>query len=262
MSANNPDNGVPALSLKHVSVCYGTHDVLEDINLTVADRSWLGIIGPNGGGKSTLLKAILGLVPVLSGSIEIFGRPPGKNPGVVGYVPQVSEFDKAFPITVEEAVLTARISRGLKPFFTYKPKDRKISQDLLNRVGLADLAKKRIAELSGGEFQKMMIARALAVQPRLLLLDEPTANVDANASEQVYDVLRTLKKKIAIVMVTHDMLAISSHIDRLACLNQNLIYHGEPHLDANTVSQLYGCPVDLIAHGVPHRVLQFHEEDH
>jgi zinc transport system ATP-binding protein len=262
MSRNNPVKDAPALSLKHVSVCYGTHEVLEDINLAVADRSWLGIIGPNGGGKSTLLKAILGLIPILSGSILVFGNPPGKNPGLVGYVPQVSEFDKAFPITVEEAVLTARINRSMKPFFSYTSQDHKISQRLLDRVGLADLAGKRIGELSGGEFQKMLIARALAVQPRILLLDEPTANVDASASEQVYDVLRTLKNKIAIVMVTHDMLAISSHIDQLACLNRKLIYHGEPHLDAKTVSQLYGCPVDLIAHGVPHRVLKSHEEDH
>ncbi|HEX3023430.1 MAG TPA: ATP-binding cassette domain-containing protein, partial [Lachnospiraceae bacterium] len=132
------------------------------------------------------------------------------------------------------------------------------AMELLDKVGIVDLANRQIAGLSGGEFQKMLIARALAVRPRLLLLDEPTASVDAIARAQIYDLLDTLNKDMTIVIVTHDLMVISSKVKKLACLNGTLVYHGEPELNDHVVNKLYGCPVDLIAHGVPHRVLKEH----
>ena len=133
-----------------------------------------------------------------------------------------------------------------------------MAYELIEKVGLKGLENRQISELSGGEFQKMLIARALTLKPRILLLDEPTANVDENARGQIYNLLAELNKDITIVLVTHDLFAVSSQVEKLACINGKLIYHGEPELSENIVNRLYGCPVDLIAHGVPHRVLRRH----
>ncbi|MEA4832799.1 MAG: ABC transporter ATP-binding protein [Oscillospiraceae bacterium] len=256
----NADTNNPAVIIKDLSVYYGQTPAIAGVCLDVADGEYLGIIGPNGGGKSTLLKAILGLVPVTSGTVRIYGNSIGKSRALIGYVPQFAVLDKKFPITLFEVVLTGCLKRGLSPFYRYTAKDRETAYSLLERVGISKLAKRQISDLSGGEFQKMLIARALAVNPRLLLLDEPTASVDAVSREQIYNLLAELNKSMTIVLVTHDLLAISSQVHRLACLNRQLVYHGEPELSQSVVNSLYGCPVDLIAHGVPHRVLKEHRE--
>jgi zinc transport system ATP-binding protein len=249
----------PAIHIDNLTVNYGQTPAIKGVCLDVPEGEYLGIIGPNGGGKSTLLKAILGLVPAASGTVQVFGHRPGEARGTVGYVPQFADLDKHFPITVEEVVLTGRLPAGLSPFFSYKPKDRTVTMELLEKVGIESLAKRRISYLSGGEFQKMLIARALAVEPKLLLLDEPTASVDALSREHIFSLLANLSRDMTIILVTHDLLAISSQVRRLACLNGQLVYHGEPELNEHIVNSLYGCPVDLIAHGVPHRVLGTHE---
>jgi len=250
----------PAVHIDNLSVYYGQTPALAGVCLDVADGEYLGIIGPNGGGKSTLLKAVLGLVPITSGAVEVYGYKPGKNTALIGYVPQISALDKQFPITLFEVVLTGRLKQGLSLFYKYSSKDKEAVRLLLEQVGIAGLANRQISELSGGEFQKMLIARALAVNPRLLLLDEPTASVDAGSRDQIYDLLAQLNKSMTIILVTHDLLAISSQVHRLACLSGNLVYHGEPELTEHIVNSLYGCQVDLIAHGVPHRVLKEHGE--
>lgn len=249
------------VEVKQLSVCYGKTQALKDITINVEKGEYLGIIGPNGGGKSTLLKALLGLMPFNSGSVKVFGVDPGKCGKQVGYVPQFSHFDKKFPINLNEVVLTGRQRSGLSPFFKYSKEDKQIVDNLLEKVGIADLKDRQISMLSGGEFQKMLIARALAVEPKLLILDEPTASVDASSREQIYDLLAQLNKNITIILVTHDLFAISSKVQRLACLNRDLVYHGEPELNQKIVNKLYGCPVDIIAHGVPHRVLKDHREE-
>ena len=249
-----------AVYIKNLSVYYGQTAALNDISLNVADGEYLGIIGPNGGGKSTLLKTMLGLVPVTCGEVEIYGKKSDKNSICIGYVPQFSSVDKQFPISGFEVVLTGRLNKRLLPFFSYNKNDKNEINELLEKVGILNLAQRRISDLSGGEFQKMLIARALALKPKLLLLDEPTASVDASSREQIFSLLAQLNKNMTIILVTHDLLAISSQVKKLACLNGKLIYHGEPELNSNIVNHLYGCPVDLIAHGVPHRVLKEHEE--
>ncbi|WP_353852664.1 ABC transporter ATP-binding protein [Dehalobacter restrictus] len=249
-----------AVHIDNLSVYYGQTPALAGVCLDVADGDYLGIIGPNGGGKSTLLKAILGLAPMIEGTVQIYGKSPEKSRTLVGYVPQFAAMDRRFPITLLEVVLTGRLKQGLTPFFRFTMKDKEIAHELLERVGIASLANRQIAELSGGEFQKMLIARALAVNPRLLLLDEPTASVDAVSRDQIYGLLAELNQNMTIILVTHDLLAISSQVHRLACLNGRLVYHGEPELSGEIVNNLYGCPVDLIAHGVPHRVLKEHGE--
>ena len=254
-------SGEYAVHIENLSVHYGHTPAIMGVCLDVSDGEYLGIIGPNGGGKSTLLKAILGLIPVSSGNISIYGGNAHKNRSLVGYVPQFALLNRKFPISLFEVVLTGHLKQGIAPFFRYSSKDNESVYTLLEKVGITDLANRQISELSGGEFQKMLIARALATNPKLLLLDEPTASVDAASLDQIYSLLAELNKNMTIILVTHDLLAVSSQVNRLACLNGQLVYHGEPELTEKVVNNLYGCPVDLIAHGVPHRVLRDHEEE-
>jgi zinc transport system ATP-binding protein len=249
-----------AVHIGDLSVYYGPTPALAGVCLDVSEGAFLGIIGPNGGGKSTLLKAILGLVPISSGTIEVYGKKPGEG-ACVGYVPQFGAIDRKFPISVLEVVLTGKLKPGLTPFFRYTKRDADEAREILEKVGLKGLAGRQISALSGGEFQKMLVARALIARPKLLLLDEPTASVDAVSREQIYSVLVDFNREMTIILVTHDLLAISAHVHELACLNLSLVYHGGPTLTEDVVSHLYGCPVDLIAHGVPHRVLKEHGGD-
>ncbi len=242
------------VSLEHVNVFYDEYMALQDINMCVEKGDFLGIIGPNGGGKSTLLKTMLGILKPVSGKIEV-------NSNKIGYVPQSSQANRNFPITVFDTVLMARNVHHHLITQRYNEKDYQIVKEQLAFVGMSGCEQRHIKELSGGEFQKVLIARALSVQPEVLILDEPTANIDVKSREEIYHLLKVLNQKITIIMVTHDMMAISSDVKSLACLNRNLVYHGEPKLSEETVKELYGCPVDLIAHGVPHRVLGEHVHD-
>lgn len=249
-----------AIHIENLTVYYGETPAIKDVCMDVNQGEFLGIIGPNGGGKSTLLKAILGLTPITNGKIQIYGKKLNKNRASVGYVPQFATMDRRFPISALEVVLTGRIKPGLSLFMKYTKTDKEIAYEQLTRVGIETLANRQISALSGGEFQRLLIARALTISPKLLLLDEPTASVDASSRDQIYQLLSDLNKEMTIVLVTHDLLAISSRVRKLACLNGSLVYHGEPELNEHIVNELYGCPVDLIAHGVPHRVLKEHEE--
>jgi len=260
-NVNNIDYHDKAVCIENLTVKYGETPAIAGVSLKVEDGDYLGIIGPNGGGKTTLLKAIIGLVPPASGEIIIYGKKAGKTKRLLGYVPQITALDKSFPITVHEVVLTGMLNPSFTLFHKYTQSDMEKSDELLDRVGIYNLRGRMISELSGGEFQKMLIARALAVDPKLLLLDEPTASVDANSREQIFSLLNELNKSMTIILVTHDLLAVSSYVKTLACLNGKLVYHGEAELNEEVVKALYGCPIDLIAHGVPHRVLKKHKED-
>lgn len=258
----HPENqNALALTINKLSVKYGDTPALSGITLKVNAGDYLGVIGPNGGGKSTLLKAIMGLVKTASGNIKVSGHTPGYLHKNIGYVPQTSDVDKSFPINVQEVVLTGMLVRGFPIFRKYSQEEKEAADNLLNEVGVYALKKRHIKELSGGEFQKILIARALAVNPGLLLLDEPTSSVDSNSRDQIYNLLETLNTRMTIILVTHDLLAISAHVGVLACLNRQLVYHGKAELNSEIVRNMYNCPVDLIAHGVPHRVLKEHVHD-
>lgn len=248
-----------AIHIEKLTVNYRHTPALTCVCLDVPKGEFLGIIGPNGGGKTTLLKAILGLVPIAEGEIKIFGNHIKENKSVIAYVPQFSLVDRAFPISALEVVLTAYLKGAIHPFFRYNKQQRKSAVEAMERMGIADLADRQISELSGGEFQRLLIARAIATNPEILLLDEPTASIDPVSRENIYLLLSELNKSVTIIMATHDLMAISSEVRSIACLNQRLVYHGGPLLDEKAVNEMYGCPVDLIAHGVPHRVLDKHE---
>jgi len=246
------------LEVDHVSFSYGATPVLEDVNLILQDGDFLGIIGPNGGGKSTLLKIILGLIQPTHGSVRVWGQAPERSSHRIGYVPQHTTFDRRFPINVWDVVMTGRLSRShmLKP---YTEEDRLKARDSLETVGMLPLQHRPIGELSGGQQQRALIARALVRDPSLLLLDEAMAAVDPSGQEDMYALLDQLSKRMSIMMVSHNLSAISTYVDKVACLNQRLYYHGSKEISAEDIQAAYGCPVELLAHGAPHRVLRRHE---
>lgn len=250
-----------ALKINNLVVNYAENRALDDVNLEVENGEYLAIMGPNGGGKSTLLKAILGLLPIASGSITILGKNVKEGRKNIGYVPQFSPVDRKFPISVKEVVMSGMLKGGLHPFFRYNKNNVETAMEKLEYVGIEQLSERQISQLSGGEFQRMLIARALAVNPDILMLDEPTASVDPSTRDKIYKLLEKLNDEKTIILVTHDLFAISSSIKRIACINKGIVYHGKPSLTQNIVEKMYGCEVDLVAHGVSHRVLNKHTHE-
>lgn len=238
-----------AVSIHNLTVKYRETPAIAGVSLDVQEGDYLGIIGPNGGGKTTLLKAILGLVSPSCGEITVYGKKPGKTGKLIGYVPQITGLDKAFPITVHEVVLTGMLKPSFTPFHKYTKRDKEKADAHLNKVGIYKLKDRMISQLSGGEFQRMLIARALAVEPRLLILDEPTASVDAGSGDQIFSLLKELNQSMTIIMVTHDLLAVSSQVKTLACMKGRLVYHGGNELNEEIAKALYGYPIELFAHG-------------
>ncbi len=227
--------------------------IIHDIDLTVPKSDFLAIMGPNGGGKTTLLKVILGLLTPWEGSVKVLGGSPEKTHPEIGYVPQVIP-DESFPITVIDVVLMGRL-RNSGLFGRFTRGDRKIAEMNLARLDVLDLAGEEINSLSGGQKQRVLIARALAGKPKILLLDEPVASVDHNTQESFFNLLEELNRTMTIVLVTHDVGAVSAHVKNIACINRTLMSHGET-LSAEAVAKAYGCPFELVSHGdIPHRIL-------
>lgn len=250
--------GKEVVKLEDVWVQYNGVPILEGINLNIEQDDFLGIIGPNGGGKTTLLKVVLGLIHPSHGKVSILDKPPEKSRSRIGYVPQHNLFDREFPISVWDVVLMGRYGKaGL--FRRYNSEDKRTTQDALQTVGMLDYKDRQLGKLSGGELQRIFIARALVSEPKLLLLDEPTASVDPAMQTEFYELLERLKQHMAIVLVSHDISAVSIYVDKIACLNRQLYYHGSKELTPEILEATYKCPVQMIAHGVvPHRVLKEH----
>lgn len=234
------------------------HDtVLADVDFTAYTRDFVGIIGPNGGGKTTFLKVLLGLLKPWRGTVEIMGEPVLRGRRHLGYVPQIAEFDRDFPITVWDVVRMGALRPG-KLLRRYNAEDNDRAAEALRRVDMLDLRRRPIGALSGGQRQRVYIARALVAQPEILLLDEPTASVDPQIRTSIYDLLRELNERITIIIISHDVGAISSFVKSIGCLNRHMFYHNEKELTTEMLEEAYQCPIDLIAHGVPHRVLPEH----
>ncbi|MFC1925857.1 metal ABC transporter ATP-binding protein [Chloroflexota bacterium] len=246
------------VKLKDVWAYYDGVPVLKGVSLSVERDDFLGIIGPNGGGKTTLLKVILGLITPSNGKVSVMGKPAKRGRDKIGYVPQHNLFDRDFPINVWDVVLMGRYSKtGL--LRRYNEEDRRIARSALERVGMFDHRERQMGKLSGGEQQRVFIARALASEPRLLLLDEPTASVDPTMQTEFYELLASLKQQMAIVLVSHDLGVISVYVEKIACLNQELFYHGSKEIEAEVLEATYKCPIHMIAHGdIPHTVLKEH----
>lgn len=237
----------PVVTVKELSVILGGTKILDGLSLNVQEGEFLGIVGPNGGGKTTLLRVVLGLQKPTSGRVRVFGKDPVESRRKIGYVPQNLFFDRDFPITVGETVLMGRLSRkGL--FSRYSGKDRKMAEQALETVGMAGLKKRQVGGLSGGELQRLLIARALAGQPELLLLDEPTASIDPEMKTTIYDLLDDLVKSMTIILVTHDTGSISRNVSRIACLNCRVTMHEPEAITSEMLAGTYRYPVDIVKH--------------
>jgi zinc transport system ATP-binding protein len=253
-----------AVEMRDLTVTYNGHVALEDVNLEIEEGKFVGILGPNGAGKSTLLKAILGLVKPTKGKVLVFGQSPerviGKG-GLVGYLPQRPLTNPTFPVTALDVVLMGRYGKvGLLRRPT--PQDRELAMKALERVGITHLATRNIGELSGGEQQRVFIARAICVEPRLLMLDEPTVSLDACAQDELYELIAQLKEEmeLTVLMVCHDVGAISRHVDDVVCINRRVHLHQPPPLGRIGLEQTFGCSVEYLFHGeVPHRVVRSHD---
>lgn len=250
----------PAIQVEHVFYAYEGVDVLEDVTFSLERGEFLGIIGPNGGGKTTLLKLLLGILKPDRGTIRVLGQEPHAASHRVGYVPQNAGFNRPFPISVMEVSLMGRLSMS-KMGKRYTREDREKVREALERVGMWEYRDRPIGKLSGGQRQRVFIARALSTDPEILFLDEPTAGVDTEFQTHIYDFLEALNREVTIVVITHDIGVISSYMKSVACLNRQFIFHEGGQITQKMIDMAYQCPVDLIAHGVPHRVLPKHEEE-
>ena len=217
------------IQLNNVSVNYGKIHALKRLYFSIEEGDYIGIIGPNGGGKTTLIKAILGLIKPNEGTIDYCGQTLKKSQIRMGYAPQITDINRNFPITVGEVVLTGRLNKKIIPFFKYSEADYKIVDEVLETVGLIGLKNRQINELSGGEFQKMIIARALTLEPDILLLDEPTAMVDVMSQRQIFTLIKKLSKNMTILLITHHVQIISKQVKKLIYLDRNIIAEGDPN---------------------------------
>lgn len=244
---------VPVVRVEDVTFGYDARRVLEDVSLDIGSTDYLAIIGPNGGGKTTLVKLILGLLEPSSGRISRHLSAPH----AAGYVPQFASFDRLFPLRVEEVVRMGRLGlRGVG--HRYSAQDRRAVGAVLERLGLDSVNTTSVSELSGGQLQRTLIARALVGEPEILFLDEPLASIDRESRSVVLEALAELNRRIPIVVVTHDVILFSGAVRQIACLNRTLHYHPSGELTNEMLEEVYGCPVELVAHGVPHRVVEEH----
>lgn len=245
------------IEIKNTTAGYNSTVVLEDVDLLISDNDFIGIIGPNGGGKTTLLKVILGLIKPFKGEIEYHPVNAHKKPNI-GYLPQQFYADKKFPISVDEVILSGLI-RYEKFIIRYSKSDKEKVKEVLEQMGIPGLRRKAFSELSGGELQRVLLARAVISSPKLLLLDEPNTYVDQRFENELFNYLKKLNENMAIVVVSHDAGIISSYVKTIACVNKKLHYHPSNEIN-NEILKAYNCPIDLITHGkVPHRVLKDHK---
>jgi len=245
------------LSLQRVTVGYNHHPILQDVDFAVKALDFIGVIGPNGGGKTTLLKTMLGLLHPFSGKIKY--APPLHRGKRIGYLPQSTQVDKKFPISVLDTLLSGLMPRGKSIFFRrFSNDERAKAFELLKWVGLDDYAHQALGNLSGGQQQKVLLCRAIIAEPALLILDEPNTYVDNKFEGELYEMLREVNQSMAIVMVSHDLGTITSYVKSIACVNRTLYHHQSNKITEQQLAS-YDCPIQLIAHGhIPHTVLEKH----
>lgn len=247
---------LPLVKITNLCVDYGDYRALDNVNLTILSDDFIGVIGPNGGGKTSLIKAILGLIPY-SGTVHY--APEVKNGKLhsIGYLPQQNNFDTAFPISVREAVCSG-LQSGKKLAGRYTASDLRLADRWLEQVGIARIARKPIGEISGGELQRTLLCRALIADPKVLILDEPANFVDNRFEKELYEILCSLNDRMAIVMVSHDLGTITSVVKTIVCVNRHVHRHNSNVITAEQLHN-YDCPIQLIRHGeVPHTVLEKH----
>ena len=254
----------PIIEIKNLSAGYDGRTVLHDVNLNVYERDFLGIIGPNGGGKTTLIKCILGLLKPTGGEI-ILHNPATKGSDIqpsLGYLPQYSTIDKKFPISVEEVILSGlSIQKSLTSRFTSEQKEK--GKQIISRMGLEGLEHRSIGQLSGGQLQRALLGRAIISDPAVLILDEPSTYIDKRFEARLYELLAEINKECAIILVSHDIGTVLQQVKSIACVNETLDYHPDTGVTTEWLERNFNCPIELLGHGtLPHRVLGEHHHHH
>jgi zinc transport system ATP-binding protein len=248
MDGNLPMS-TPAICIRDLTFSYDGTPVIEHAELCVDEGNFVSIVGPNGGGKTTILKLMLGLLRPTEGSVAIFGKKPEDARREIGYVPQKPLFDPHFPISVRDVVLTGRLGTP-GGIFRSGSKDREVAHEALAEVELERMGDAPFYSLSGGQQQRALIARALASRPRMLLLDEPTAGLDRIVESRLYRLLRSLTKRLTVVLVSHDLGFVSKFVDRVVCVNREVHIHPTSDLSSDLINELYGTDVKLVRHDV------------
>ena len=238
----------PVVEVENVSYSYGgRHPVLDAVSLTIDELDFASIIGPNGGGKTTLIKLLLGLIEPERGTIKVLGTSPERARPRIGYLAQHALIDPRFPIRVLDVVLMGRLGsrrRGGR----FSRADRSTAGAVLERVGLAGFEQRALAELSGGQRQRVLLARALASDPDLLLLDEPSAGLDIKVEQDFFDLLGELNRSKTVVLVSHDLGFVSSFVKTVVCVHRTVDVHPTSELDGTAIQELYGGEVRLVHH--------------
>lgn len=247
------------IEIKNLYAGYDGRIVLRDVNLTVCERDFLGIIGPNGGGKTTLIKCILGLLKPVSGEILYNG---GRLPPTIGYLPQYSSIDRKFPITVEEVVLSGLSSK--KPLVSrFNALHREKARNVMARMGLEGMEKRAVGALSGGQLQRALLGRAIISDPQVVILDEPSTYIDKRFEARLYELLAEINKECAIILVSHDIGTVLQQVKSIACVNETLDYHPDTGITGEWLERNFNCPIELLGHGtLPHRILGEHKHSH
>lgn len=246
----------PIIEIKNLSAGYDGRTVLHDVNLDVYERDFLGIIGPNGGGKTTLIKCILGLLKPTGG--EIILHAPDKSQLFLGYLPQYNTIDRKFPISVEEVILSGlSIQKSLSSRFTLEQKEK--GKQIIARMGLEGLERRSIGQLSGGQLQRALLGRAIISDPAVLILDEPSTYIDKRFEARLYELLAEINKECAIILVSHDIGTVLQQVKSIACVNETLDYHPDTGVTTEWLEKNFNCPIELLGHGtLPHRILGEH----
>lgn len=250
----------PLIQLDGISAAYGQKAVLQQVSLTVYERDFLGIIGPNGGGKTTLVKIILGLLKPTAGHIQYF-RDGREVPEIsMGYLPQYSSIDKKFPISVYEVVLSG-LNRQKSLFRPFSKEQHEQVRRTIARMGLEGMEKQPIGQLSGGQLQRVLLGRALVSNPQAVILDEPNTYIDKRFEARLYSLLEEINREHAIILVSHDIGTVLQNVKSIACVNGTLDYHPDTEIPADWMEEHFGCPIELLGHSnLPHRVLKSHEK--
>ena len=252
----------PIIQIDGLSASYDHKTVLSEVNLTVYEHDFLGVIGPNGGGKTTLIKSILGLHQPDTGKIRFFKQGKEVPEIKMGYLPQYNTIDKKFPISVYEVILSG-LSKQKSLFRRYNDEHHESVRQMIVRMGLEGLEHRAIGELSGGQLQRILLGRALVSNPEVVILDEPSTYIDKRFETKLYSLLEEINQERAIILVSHDIGTVLKNVKTIACVNETVHYHPHTEVPTEWLEEHFGCPIEMLGHGTfPHRVLKCHDHEH